>query len=304
MTFPRNILLFHQAALGDFIVTWPLALGLARVMAQSRIFYVTSGEKGALAERALRVESVDVEGGWHHLFSQEPHVPVPASRLLHGAQWIISFVSGPQDLWAQNVSKLAAQAKLVTLSTVPPEDFKGHITEYLLAQLRPWPILSAAMEQMLKSVASRGISSIQERRGPIVIHPGSGSGKKCWPAERFLELARLLSKSGRAVKVILGEVELEQWPKERIEQFARIAQLRQTASVVELMETISSASTFIGNDSGPGHLAGILGVPTVSIFGPKDPTRWKPLGPQVRIVQGEWDAITAASILEMLQSAS
>ena len=304
MTFPRNILLFHQGALGDFIVTWPLALGLARVMAQSRFFYVTSGQKGALAERVLRVESVDIEGGWHQLFSQEPNLPEPASRLLQGAQWIISFVSGPNDLWAQNVTKLAPQAKLVTLSTVPPEDFKGHITEYILIQLRPWPILAAAMEQMLKSIASRGISTVQERRGPIAIHPGAGSGKKCWPAERFLELARLLSNSGRAVDVILGEVELEQWPNGRIEHFAEVAQLRQPASPVELLDTISSASAFIGNDSGPGHLAGICGVPTFSIFGPKEPTRWKPLGPKVTIIQGGWEALTADSIVKMLHSAA
>src|SRR5438552_11741739 len=84
MSLRRNILIFHQGALGDFIVTWPLALGLARVMAQSRIFYVTSGQKGALAERALRVESVDVEGGWHQLFSQEPRLPEPAARMLAG----------------------------------------------------------------------------------------------------------------------------------------------------------------------------------------------------------------------------
>ena len=37
----RNILLFHAGALGDFVVTWPLALALARLHPQSRVFYVT-----------------------------------------------------------------------------------------------------------------------------------------------------------------------------------------------------------------------------------------------------------------------
>ena len=63
----RNILLFHLGALGDFVVTWPLALALARIYPQSRLFFVTHGQKGALAEKVLRVESADIEAGWHHL---------------------------------------------------------------------------------------------------------------------------------------------------------------------------------------------------------------------------------------------
>ena len=65
----RNVLIFHSGALGDFILTWPLALALGRLFPQSRVFYVTARQKGLLAERVLRVESVDVETGWHHLFS-------------------------------------------------------------------------------------------------------------------------------------------------------------------------------------------------------------------------------------------
>jgi len=45
----RNVVIFHQAALGDFIITWPLAMALSRVFPQSRIIYVTHSQKGALA---------------------------------------------------------------------------------------------------------------------------------------------------------------------------------------------------------------------------------------------------------------
>ena len=71
----RNVLIFHSGALGDFIVTWPLALSLARLFPQSRIYYITAGQKGALAERVLRLESADSESGWHNLFSERPHFP-------------------------------------------------------------------------------------------------------------------------------------------------------------------------------------------------------------------------------------
>jgi heptosyltransferase-3 len=66
------------------------------------------------------------------------------------------------------------------------------------------------------------------------------------------------------------------------------------------MDRVARALAFVGNDSGPGHLAGILGVPTVSIFGPKDPARWKPLGPTVNVVQGEWETIDVNEVIKMI----
>jgi heptosyltransferase-3 len=301
MGLRRNILIFHQGALGDFVVTWPLAMGLGRVLAQSRIFYVVGSEKGALAERVLRVESVNVESGWHQLFSHDPKLPEPALRLLQGAQWIISFVGGPEDLWSQNVKKLSPEASLVSLSTNPADRFEGHVTQHLLDELKSWPVLAAAMDQMLKAVAARGIGNPSGHpNGPIVLHPGAGAGSKCWPAQRFLELARLLKESGREVEVILGEVELERWPASQIELFEKVASTQRPRTLLELLDRISKAAAFVGNDSGPGHVAGILGVPTVSIFGPKDPAAWRPLGPKVRIVQGEWETMTPSQVLQTI----
>src|SRR5262247_1578141 len=96
----RNVLIFHQAALGDFIVTWPLALALSRILPQSRIIYVTHSQKGALAEKVLRIESADAELGWHGLLvppPDAPTLPAPATKMLDGAQVILSFTAGESD---------------------------------------------------------------------------------------------------------------------------------------------------------------------------------------------------------------
>src|SRR3982074_1768604 len=61
----RNVLIFHLGALGDFLLTWPVALALGRLHPQSRIFYVTHAGKGRLAEQVLRIEAADIESGWH-----------------------------------------------------------------------------------------------------------------------------------------------------------------------------------------------------------------------------------------------
>src|SRR6476660_704138 len=95
----RNILLFHAGALGDFVVTWPLALALARLHPQSRVFYVTQKGKGALAERALRVESIDGESGWHTLFAPDAELPEGHASRLAAAHTVVTFVSTGRAEW-------------------------------------------------------------------------------------------------------------------------------------------------------------------------------------------------------------
>src|SRR5947209_19700952 len=113
----RNVLIFHLGALGDFVLTWPLALALARLHPQSRIFYVTHAGKGRLAEQALRIESADIEGGgWHALFAEGAALPPPSEKLLASAHTVVTFLSDGQDAWARNVRRLSPDVTLVPLN--------------------------------------------------------------------------------------------------------------------------------------------------------------------------------------------
>src|SRR3954470_10149976 len=192
MAIGRNILIFHQGALGDFIVTWPFALTLARLHPQSRVFYVTAAGKGALAEKVLRVESLDVESGWHQLYSESPALPEPLVKRLAGAHTVVSFVADAQDRWVSNVKAVAPDADVLALSSKPPTDYGRHVSEYILDQLASRPAAHTAASQILKSIATRGVAPAPARGDTIVIHPGAGSPSKCWPKERFVELAKRL----------------------------------------------------------------------------------------------------------------
>ena len=46
---------------------------------------------------------------------------------------------------------------------------------------------------------------------------------------------------------------------------------------------LAGARVYIGNDSGPTHLAAAVGTPVVALFGPSDPAVWAPRGPRVRV---------------------
>jgi ADP-heptose:LPS heptosyltransferase len=285
MSLRRNILLFHAGALGDFVVTWPLALALARVYPQSRVFYVTQRAKGALAERVLRLESADSEAGWHAMFAAGAAVGEPQAKLLGGAHSVVSFVSSPGDAFSRNVGRLAPEANYLTMAVSPPADFVGHVSDHLLAQLSGWPAAQAALAQVLKSVAARGVTGKPPEGRVVLVHPGSGSRRKCWPPDRFVELVRRLRGEQRDVRVVLGEVELETWRPDDLRHIESAADFVRPGSYVELLDEVLAAGAYVGNDSGPSHLAGIVGLPTVALFGPSNAVHWHPLGPRVRVLR-------------------
>jgi len=70
-----------------------------------------------------------------------------------------------------------------------------------------------------------------------------------------------------------------------IDAFNAVADLRQAQSLVDLFDAYAGAARYIGNDSGPSHLAAIVGIPTLCLFGPTDPARWRPLGPAVTVLR-------------------
>ncbi len=81
----RNVLILHSAALGDFVLSWPLIMALARLNPQSRIIVVAQHSKGALAEIALHVEHADVEAGWHAIHAVDGAPSEGVTRLLTSA---------------------------------------------------------------------------------------------------------------------------------------------------------------------------------------------------------------------------
>jgi lipopolysaccharide heptosyltransferase I len=126
----------------------------------------------------------------------------------------------------------------------------------------------------------------REAHGAVVLHPGTSRfGRfKRWPAPAFAELGdRLAERLGTAVLLTAG-------PGERADAEEVRQRMRHAAAIVEpqglraLTELLDGARVFVASDTGPAHVAAALGVPTVTLFGPKDPGILAPLGARVRAV--------------------
>jgi ADP-heptose:LPS heptosyltransferase len=295
----RNVLILHTAALGDFVLSWPLILALGRLHPQSRIIVVTQASKGVLAEAALRVESADIEHGWHALFAGAGEVDSRVATLLDGAHAVYSFLADGGDAFTKNLADRAPQAKVTALRTIPPQGWANHASQWLLEQLKSQPAVRTAVEQILRSIATRGIGTGRSHDGDVVVHPGSGSPAKCWPLQRYLELIERFKRNRRDVRVLLGEAELERLSAVETKALAEHASLRTPANYLELFNELRSAGELVANDSGPAHLGAIVGVPTLTLFGPaSDPAVWKPLGPRVLALREQpIEKLTVAKVL-------
>lgn len=297
----RNILLFHQAALGDFVVTWPIAMAAARLWPTSRVIYVTTGDRGALAERAIGVEHRDIDPT-HALFAPGGDPPEATRKLLAGATTIISFTSTGSDAWADNARRLAREAQLVCVRPRPEAGDAQHVMTFHAEQLAPLPQLQAAVGQMIRHVAASGATARRPASAlDVLIHPGSGGAAKCWPIERFVELARTLIGAGRSVKFVIGEVERERAP---LDAMRGVASIIEPKSAVELLEAIRDARAYVGNDAGPTHLAAMVGEPTLALFGDSvAATQWRPVGPRVQVVERvPLSDMTAAEVMPLVEA--
>ncbi len=115
----------------------------------------------------------------------------------------------------------------------------------------------------------------------ILIHTGAGQPVRVWPLDRYHQLVRRLRSLGWHVQVACDPQQTDWWRQ------AGETQVVAPRTVTELLQLIDAAALFIGNDSGPGHLAACCGVPTFTLFGPQLPEWFAPLHPQARWIEGK-----------------
>jgi heptosyltransferase-2 len=155
------------------------------------------------------------------------------------------------------------------------------LPERLEIRLRVAPASLERAEQTLAAAGSFG------ERLRIAIAPGAAFGPaKCWPAERYAELADRLIAAFAADVVLFG-APAERQMCERIAgaMVARPAVLAGRLGVAELPAALARCGLFIGNDSGAMHVAAAVGLPVVGIFGPTDPDATSPATARFRLVR-------------------
>ena len=116
----------------------------------------------------------------------------------------------------------------------------------------------------------------------VAIHAGAGAINKQWPAHSFAGLIDLLVGQAETSVAIIGAPDEKAFADgiiALVRHRDRVANLTGRASLADLPRLLSGADLYVGNDSGPKHIAAAIGVPTIGIHsGTVDPGEWGAAG--------------------------
>ncbi len=306
-------LMIRGGAVGDFVQTLPLLEAVRQSDDEAEIHVLGYP---AIAEMAVgrrhATEAHRVDGAeWAPLFA-------PGSRLAAAQEELLKSFDRVLCVWPDEDGRIreslhqAGCRHVIYVNPVPSPGGSVHVIDYMLQQgeragltaARPVPQLfpndrDRTWAERFMRITYAGARTL------LGMHPGSGSAKKNWPAERFAEVARMW------IEQMDGHVLLSAGPADR-EALSVFDSALQSDRVFVLEEErlphlaacLERCQVFLGNDSGITHMAAAVHTPVVALFGPTDPTVWGPRGKRIETLRSEsseeMQAITPGRVTQAL----
>jgi len=295
----RSMLVVHQGALGDFILTLPALETLRKTFPEAESIIIGYPRILELVEQrfyAERILSID-QKGMASFFVRGGSLDPSFSQRFGKFDLIAVFGRDEEGALVGNLKRVC-DGHILQINPFPSWGETIHLTDYLLKQFsrRGFRISGLNPKLHLKESdrdwgrdfwRNRGLAAKETSR-VIILHPGSGSKKKVWPLDRFLSLAQMLQDGlGSKILILFGPAEGSEVERVFSEMDSQAFIQVKGLSLLKLASVIEGCRLFIGNDSGISHMAAALGIPTIAIFGPTDPRAWSPRGEKVWVERNE-----------------
>lgn len=150
------------------------------------------------------------------------------------------------------------------------------------ARVYPQPDASSAVARKLVE------NGIAPGARYAVIHPGAKYFTKRWTLDNFIALAEWLKRERGIAPVFSTGAAEKEIADELHQKCGREFAILDSLSLRELIALVSGARIFIGNDSGPAHLAAAAACPVIAIFGSSSSVHWAPWRTAHRVVQNDF----------------
>ncbi|MCK4680328.1 lipopolysaccharide heptosyltransferase II [bacterium] len=174
-----------------------------------------------------------------------------------------------------------------------PYRSEGHIVDHLLSSVEPVgavaedpvPVLVLTEAEMLESRELLKGARVVPDAPFVALSPGANWHYRRWPAQRFGALARMAWDRLGISSVVTGSATDVEAARTVVAGSSGTAvSLAGRTSIRTLAGVASLASAFVGNDSGPLHIAASQETPVVALFGPNTPERYAPRGSASRVL--------------------
>jgi heptosyltransferase-3 len=301
----KKAAILHPGAIGDCILLLPLAkflketLGCGFIELIAHTDYVRFYSGRTCIDQVRSIESLPL----YRLFTAPDEFAVeqkdPLVEAFAGYEYVVSFLGTENEHFEQNLlftihCSHSGEVTMMPL-TGPAEE---HISLFYMREFARQNHLELPVQSALTNVwisalpqdmaAGTDILSqygIGEQSPVCLIHPGSGSAAKCWPAEHFSAIAEIARSQSLNPVFLLGPAEMERLSEQDKQKIQNTAPLLSGLNLENVLGVLSCADCFFGNDSGISHLAGAMGKKTIVLFGPTNPAQYRPLGPNVYVIQ-------------------
>lgn len=277
-----KILIIKPSALGDIVQALPVLTGLKRRWPEAEIDWIVNDTLREILEGhpCLRKTILYPRKRWNspkrlpeiwrwgkRLRAEKYDITIDLQGLLRSAlmTWaaasprrlgLLSAREGSRAFYNEFIADTAISAAERYLTCLEHLDIPVQPLDFQLSARAPLP------------------EALQNHAPYIVLHPYSKWRTKLWPWRYYQELVDLMPDQRF---VVVGE---GPWfPLEA----PQVVDLRGKLTISTLVTVLDRAQSVLSTDSGPAHIAGALGRPTLVLFGATDWRKTKPSGAKVRI---------------------
>ena len=292
-TVKRTVVMVHPGGLGDVLLA---VHAMARLRTRFPTHQLVLFAQDQVARLLLECRIIDawtaVQGcACINLFAGGDSITGHAQTWLEDCDLVIGWMQDLDGKLAKTF-KTAGAREVIVRSPFSTAIRETHQCDRFLEAITESPfneggdVLLAATESLyrLGQACLEGVG-LAIGQPLAVIHPGSGSAHKCVASETLASVVIALQTSGATPVILEGPAD-----REPVERLLRLCVnppiVLKGLDLLTVAGVLAQVRLFVGQDSGVTHMAGLMGVRTVAIFGPTDPARWASRGAHVAVLQG------------------
>lgn len=222
------------------------------------------------------------ERRWSAIFATGGMRHQELREMFRQADRVICLLRDPDGIVMHNLSATGVQ-RITMAAGRPVEGKRIHVASYL-AETMGVRFFEDEHFRLQLNVPPKQ----PKQRNAIAIHPGSGGAQKCWPTASFAAVITRLWQRATPITLLSGPADTQRLQEVLsllpADMHKNVLNILDNQPLLEVAHHLLSCGRYLGNDSGITHLAAMLGVPTVALFGPSDPTVWHPIGRYVDVI--------------------
>lgn len=285
---PSNVLITRLSAIGDCVLTLPLAVAAKRLWPRSRLTWIVDCAAEQLLtdhpaiDEVIRIERkwLQKPGNWSKLradlTSREFDLVLDPQGLTKSS--MLGWISGAKTRVGFDYSHGREIAPLLANRRI--HRTARHMIDTYLQLLGPWqkmepgsgefqmPHYAEASETATRILKDHALDPVSAS-GWIAINPGAGWTTRQWPVDRFGKLAREMLDRFQLRSFVFWAGDNELLMANVIaEESHGAATVAPKTNLRELAELLRRSTMLVSCDTGPLHIASAVGTPAVSLHGP------------------------------------